>query len=439
MTSRLYECENILLANLTRKELVFKDNLKYMFDLDIKINNRFYQNFEILKKKTDVYKSKVRRSKTFLKSAKSISKEDINSKINQFSKRPSPKEAIFLLRNLLNSGAWIGQSSLRYMISLIDFTNKGDLAELTPAQNTILKNVSLSKVCENVTEEDIFKVIYNEIEYSHYFPEHKSIIHVPKIDCTVVLIPGVFNELFSTPAFERAALHLNQKYNIDYYSPKISGFKSCAHNAKILERQIKSYTRRFPHKKLWFIAYSKGGLDSLHFLANCESSISKNILGITTIASPIMGSDHLNSGVIKLLNTIHNFSETKIYKAINEKTDVMAKELQNSVSSTYQRPWLRNHYEALPKNIFYTALGFESSWYESHIWMLLAKGLFKSRLKNDGVVDAENALFPNYFKQGLNLGIIKGHHLVGTRSSYFCQEALLESIIIFLNYKKLIS
>lgn len=410
-----------------------------MIDLDLKINGRFYQNFELLKKKSLLYKSKIRRSRTFLQQARNISKDDINQKLQEFSKRPSPKEAVYLLRNLVNSGAWIGQSTLRYMISLIDFTNKGDLAELTPRQNTILKSVSLGREIDDATNDEIFKTIYNEVEYSHYFPDHQSIVNVHNLNCTIVLIPGVFNELFSTPAFERAALHLTQKYGINYFTPKISGFKSCEHNSKLLERQLKSYTRRNPHKKLWIISYSKGGLDTLHFLSKTETPIINNILGVSTIASPIMGSDHLNSGVIKMLNTIHNFSDTKIYQALNDKTDLLAKDLQKSISSTYQRPWLRNNYEKLPKNIFYTALGFESDWYESHIWMLLAKGIFKSRLKNDGVVDAENSLFPQYFKEGLNLGVIKGHHLVGTRSSYFCQEALLESLIIFLSYKKLIS
>lgn len=410
-----------------------------MSDLDIKLNNHIYHNFELLKKKSNLYRSRVRRSHHFLKQATAISKDDISEKLSRLSKRPKAKEAVFLLRNILNSGAWIGQSTLRCLISLVDFTQSGDLAELSPTQNSILKNVSLNKPLPEYTDEDIFKTIYNEVEYSHYFPDHKSIVAVKPINCTIVLVPGVFNELFSTPAFERAAIHLNQKYNINYFTPKISGFKSCSHNSKVLERQLKALVKRQPHRKLWLISYSKGGLDTLHFLANNREFASSHILGVSTIASPILGSDHINNGVIKVLNSVHNFSETKIYKALNEKTDVMAKELQNSVSSTFRRPWLRNNYESLPKDIFYTALGFESDWYESHIWMLLAKGLFKSRLKNDGVVDAENSLFPYYFSQGQNLGVLKGHHLVGTRSSYFCQEALLESLIIFLNYKKLIS
>jgi hypothetical protein len=68
---------------------------------------------------------------------------------------------------------------------------------------------------------------------------------------------------------------------------------------------------------------------------------------------------------------------------------------------------------------------------------MLAKAFFQSRNPNDGVVDIENAQFPNYF-HGLNLGVIEGHHLVGSRSSFYDQEALLKAHLIFLRYKKLL-
>ncbi|EQC43444.1 lecithin:cholesterol acyltransferase domain protein [Bacteriovorax sp. Seq25_V] len=410
-----------------------------MTDLDFKLNKHFYENIDLVKNKTSRYKSRISRSKSFLRDATKFSKTDLQNKLKSLTSNPSPREAVFLLRNLLNSGVWIGQSTLRYLVSMIDFTNKGDLAEMTPSQASILKRVSQGNTIEEFSDEEIFKTIYNEIEYSFYYPDHKPMLEIPRLNCTLVLVPGVFNELFSSAAFERAAIHLQEKYGIEYFTPRVNGFKSCEHNAKLLDRQVKSYVRKHPKQKLWFICYSKGGLDSLHFLKENADFANQHILGISTIASPLLGSDHLNSRMFKVLNSVHNFSDTKIYKALNEKTDVMAKEFQKSISSTFQRPWLRKNHEKLPSKLFYTAIGFESEWYQSHVWMMLAKGFLKSNMKNDGVVDAENSLFPYYFDKGTNLGIIRGHHLVGTRSSYFCQEALLESLIIYLNYKGLVS
>jgi hypothetical protein len=65
--------------------------------------------------------------------------------------------------------------------------------------------------------------------------------------------------------------------------------------------------------------------------------------------------------------------------------------------------------------------------------MMLTKFLFQSKSYNDGIVDAHNAQYPPDFG-GVNLGVISGHHLIGTRSSFYCQEALLEAHIIYLQY-----
>ncbi len=411
-----------------------------MTDLDIRLNRKFYDKINTLKRRTSEYRSRIVRSKSFLKSASRLSKKDLQLKVQGLKERPTPKEAIFLLRNLLNSGVWIGRSSVKYIHSIVDFTSKGDNEELTPAQRSILKRVQQLNDIDEYDEEEIFKCIYDEMEYSHYYPEHKPLLTVPEIKCTLVLIPGVFNELFSSAAFERAAQHLQDKTGIKYFAPKVNGFKACSHNSKLLKEQIDEYVEKHPNEKLWLICYSKGGLDALHYLKENTELANDKILGISTIASPIMGSDHLNHKVIKFLNNVHNFSDTKMYKLLdNRSDDILAKEFQQSISSTYQRPWLRKNHNELPENLFYTALGFESEWYESHLWMVLTKAIFKSTMKNDGVVDAENSLYPYYFDRGINLGIMRGHHLVGTRSSFFCQEALLESLIIFLHYRGLVS
>lgn len=411
-----------------------------MTDLDFKLNREFYKKLEEIKKRSSNYKSRIVRSKNYLFNASNISKKDILLRLGQFKDRPHPKEALTLFRNFINSGVWLSRSSLKYLHSIVDFTQKGDFDDLTPNEMSILKRVKLGTPIEEFSEEEVFKTIYNEMEYSHYFPDHKPLLNVPSITYTMVLIPGVFNELFSTPAFERAAQHLEDRLGIKYFTPKVNGFKACSHNAELIREQLEDYIESHPEEKLWLICFSKGGLDSLHFLKDNNDFANKYIAGISTIASPIMGSDHLNHKLIKFLNNIHNFSDTRMYKLLdNRSDDILAKEFQKSISSTYQRPWLRKNHNSLPKGIFYTAIGFESEWYESHFWMILTKAFFKSTMKNDGVVDAENSLFPYYFERGINLGILRGHHLVGTRSSFFCQEALLESLIIYLQFRGLVS
>jgi len=107
--------------------------------------------------------------------------------------------------------------------------------------------------------------------------------------------------------------------------------------------------------------------------------------------------------------------------------------VQESISQEFQEGWFKENYSFLPKDIFYSALALQSNWKDGHIWMILTKLFFQSKRPNDGIVDIESARYPDYF-QGVNLGIIQGHHLVGTRTSDFSQEALLEAHIIFKNY-----
>ena len=141
--------------------------------------------------------------------------------------------------------------------------------------------------------------------------------------------------------------------------------------------------------------------------------------------------------ILKILNTLVQVPEAVSKKILGKKIDFFAKELQKSLSHSYRAVWFKKHHKSLPKKPFYTAIAFESKWHQSHVWMMLTKAFFRSAKSNDGVVDVENAQFPSYFK-GMNLGILEGHHLVGSRSSFYDQEALMKAHLIFLNYKKLI-
>ena len=118
---------------------------------------------------------------------------------------------------------------------------------------------------------------------------------------------------------------------------------------------------------------------------------------------------------------------------LKKEKNFLFKQVVRSLSEENQSPWFERNHESLPKDLFYTSTAFESSWYESHLWMILTRLFFRIKEVNDGVVEAWQAMFPPYF-DALNLGVIKGHHLVGTRSSKYSQEALLEAHLVFLNY-----
>lgn len=383
---------------------------------------------------------KRRRRSKFLINATTKSIEDVSSRIAQLLQNPNPYQLILLLRSLLNSSTWISHSYIRLIASLIDTKRYEHGPDYDEKTQFILNSVNRMKDIsyKKASDIEIFKAIFNDLEFAYHNPEYKTQLDTPEIDCTIVLISGVFNEIFSTPAFERGVKHLQEKTGVKYICPKAPGTKSTEHNSQGIADQLKKYIKHNPNEKLWIISFSKGGVDSLHFLAQEPEFAEKYILGLSTIASPILGSEHTNHRILKAINKVHNFSNNKVYKFIDSKVDFLFKDFQKSLSNEFQAKWFRRNYPKLPKKPFYTALALESEWYESHIWMILTKIFFPSESINDGIVDAENALYPDYFK-GSNLGIIKGHHLIGTRSSFYSQEALLEAHVIYLHYMKLLS
>ena len=190
-----------------------------------------------------------------------------------------------------------------------------------------------------------------------------------------------------------------------------------------------------PAKKLWLVCFSKGGVDALHFVVDNPDFAKRHILGVSSIAAPLLGSDHIEYQIVKLISRIHR--REGVRRFLDERVGLSLEEFQNNLSYKYRVNWFKENYPRFPKGLFYTALAFDAKWYEGHLLIALAKGLFPSGNPNDGVVNVKNALFPDYF-EGLNLGVLKGHHLVGTQSSAYCQEALLEAHLFFLLHRGLI-
>jgi hypothetical protein len=296
---------------------------------------------------------------------------------------------------------------------------------------SIIQKISKGLPVTNKSYEEIFRHILLDREYSHSNPNYNSKLKLPKINSTIVLVPGALNELFKGAAFERAAKKLFAQNKIKYFVAKTSGNKSSTYNSQVLSRKFMSYAKKYPKNKLWVIAFSKGGNDVLHFLKNDADFAKKYLTGFSTIASPILGTSHLNRRTAQIYFNIHR----KLEKTLPLPIDA---EFLNHLKEDYRKLWFKKNHQKLPANIFYSALALESAWYESHIYMIIAKALLSSSQRNDGLVDVNNAQFPDYFN-ALNLGSVKGHHLVSTDSSSFNQEALIEAHIIFLNYLGLIN
>lgn len=379
-----------------------------------------------LKKYKDRQKFRIDR----IKYAQTISHQELQYRLKKVIDKRSPSEIIKALHSTTNSSIWLGLSYYKFLSTSLDFRTALHDLEFSQEDQKLIELINSKRNISNYkkyTPDHIFSVVFRELEYSYHNPSYDNQIETPSINSTIVLVSGVFNEIFSTPAFERACKHLHRKFGIKYICPEVKGTRGVTTNSELLEKQLYEYIEMNPNEKLWVIGFSKGGIDMLHFLKHHKKFAEKYICGLSTIGSPILGSDHADHKIVRSVNFLHELFESW---NLGHK-DVLFKEIYESLSSSFQSPWFYSNYKNLPKLKFYTALALESTWYESHIWMLLTKAFFQSSKPNDGIVDVEHAQYPKEF--GTNLGICRGHHLIGQRSSHFSQEALIEAHIVTLN------
>lgn len=383
------------------------------------------------------YRSRIRKSRDVLSYASTTSLEEFIFNIQKIKSSRTKKDLLNSALNITKSGIWLSRSAFVVLKSFFDIRQLENQNARNEKAQEILAGIVNKRTVEDATDAEIFKTIYTELTHAHLNSEYKTCLTIPKVNVTIVLVSGVLNEIFSTPAFKRGAGNLLDQYNIKHIAPLVDGKKGSRENSVLLRKQINQYIEENPNEKLWFFCFSKGGIDTLHYLKSESANLSPNILGFSFIATPIMGSDHVNHKLLRLVNAIGKIPEDVSTKVLGKKMDFLGKEIQKSLERNYRANWFKRNYKILPQKPFYTAIAFESKWHQSHIWMMMAKAFFRSQKSNDGIVDVENAQFPTYFN-GINLGILEGHHLVGSRSSFYDQEALMESHLVFLNYKKLL-
>ena len=390
----------------------------------------------VFSKNFSQYRSRIKKRKDVLSYAKSTSTEEIVFNLQKLIKLKEKKDILKAVLSITNSSIWLSRSAFTVLKSYFDVSAIDDLDLHTERSQDIIGNV-INKRTVDATDQEIFKTIYHELAHSHLVDAYKTSLKMPKVKITIVLVSGVLNEIFSTPAFKRGAETLLDKYDIKHIATTVDGKKGARENSLALKKQIEEYMENFPEERLWFFCFSKGGIDTLHYLRSKGEKLSDKIVGFSFIATPIMGSDHINSKLLKIANSIGKIPEAVSKKVLGKEIDLIAIELQKSLNKNFRESWFKRNHKLLPAKPFYTAIAFESRWQDSHVWMMVTKVIFRSRKSNDGIVDVENAQFPFYFK-GLNLGVLEGHHLVGSRSSFYDQEALMVAHLIYLDYKKLL-
>ena len=228
------------------------------------------------------YFSRTKKSSAFLGNSINISYKEIKKSSISLLKNPGPSETAQLIQDLVGSGAWIGNSYLKLLLTIAGIKREKRKL-LTSSDWHFLVDMISKKIPiepKSFTHQDIFQSIYTELDYAHNNPSYQSALTPPKIFPTIVLISGVFNELYKTAAFERGVQHAGEVCGLKYLVADTHGFKSSGHNTKLIEETLFNYHRSNPDEKLWIIAYSKGGIDSLHFLRKNKEWAEKNMTNL---------------------------------------------------------------------------------------------------------------------------------------------------------------
>ena len=407
----------------------------------IYLKDHLFKSIESLEEKILLYQSRVQKHRHQYHHARKTSKKEIQDDIKQLidlaGNSPDidiPLEIIILGKDILGSSVWVLHCYLNYLKSFLHFSIKNQPLDNQNHQQ-IIQDVSSGIPLDKIhwRPRQIFQAVFNDLTRADEDPLYISSLACPKIKTTIVLVSGLLNEFYRTATFERGARYLQKQFGVKYYAPKIHGRRGSTHNARLLRKQLTSYIEQHPSEKLWILAHSKGGVDSLHFMKRNPEFSRQYLVGISTIAAPITGTQHAQSFLAKTLQTLIRLENTTLYQKLDRGRDFLLKNVPYYLSENFQRRWFDKNAKYLPENIFYSSLALESEWYQAHFWMLFAKFLLKNDKPNDGVVDIEQAHFPDCFEH-INLGTVNGHHLIGTRSSTFNQEALIQAHIITLHF-----
>jgi hypothetical protein len=383
------------------------------------------------KKFLKLYTSEYFRSQGFLNEALETSKSELKSDLNKLlSGEGNSTDYMKFVMNMVESSVWISKSAFHHASTV--FRLPSIYPHFTNSDHKEIIASIISGAKSYYTHEQLFTAVFEELNHHYLDPNYKTLLKFPKIEATIALVPGVVNELYRTAPFERGVQKVCEDYGLNFKVFRVSGSKNAKHNAEFIKDQIQEQLKEEPHKKIWLLAYSKGGIDCLHYLRDNRLFSEDHVIGLSTIASPILGNHRAHNKLINILTPQEMIANSSVGKIFGVKERDVIHPFKKSISHKYQTSWFKRNHKELPK-IFYSSLALESQWYQSHLWMMLAKLFFNSKDKNDGVVDVKDARFPDYFKS-FHLGEIKGHHLIGLRYSLFNQEALIESHIIVLNY-----
>ena len=155
------------------------------------------------------YLLRSKRSTSSLQESIVVSTEEVSESFVKILNSPSIPSVVQFSKDFIGSSAWIFNSYIKVLTTLAGFKTKSNQILDEDDWHTIIdkvsKNVRLPD--DQYSLQQIFQAIYTELDYAHHHPSYETPLNFPKIFPTIVLVSGVFNEIYKTAAFERGVSH----------------------------------------------------------------------------------------------------------------------------------------------------------------------------------------------------------------------------------------
>ncbi len=261
-------------------------------------------------------------------------------------------------------------------------------------------------------------------------PATIPLIYNPDLsNITVVLVPGIYGELFDGELWQRGMRSVRERLGTRTVSLRVDGRCSSAFNARTLLRGLRDDTRRrlergYARPRYLLIGYSKGGIDATEALLADSVFAREQVAALVTIATPHLGSPVAERAELPA-SVLQWASRDTIPTACT--TDGAAPSLYPAT----RRAFWGEHGARLAERTRFFSLAFTTDVHDAHPWMKLTKQVGQFTEPNDGVVALSAARFPADVPS-VDLGTITGDHIAGITASSFPQEAFLEAVVITL-------
>lgn len=261
-------------------------------------------------------------------------------------------------------------------------------------------------------------------------PATPPLLYTPDLsDVTVVLVPGIYGELFDGELWQRGLAAVRDRLGVRTLTVTVDGRCSADHNAPRLLGALRTDTQRrlargYARPRYLLLGYSKGGVDATHALLADSMLATDQIAALVTIATP-----HLGSPVAERAPLPRELLASAVTSPLPIACDESP--AAPSLWPGARAAFWAEHEEALASRVPYFSLSFTSDARSAHPFMKLTKRLGAFTEPNDGVVALSASRFPASMP-AVDLGTITADHIAGITASSFPQEAFLEAVVVTL-------